>query len=382
MKTLEKHDMESLLNVEEWPAISIYIPVNRIGDQQDSIRYKNLIAQVEDKLTQGGLRKSEVRSLLVSEYDLAKNAEYWKNLGQDGLAVFLSATNVVRYTLPVLFQESAVVGTRFNLRPLLSLHPEERYLVLALSRNTLQLFQGDRYQLNEMDLPEGTPKSIAEALKYDDPERQLQLHTKAGSFGGKREAMFHGQGVGIDDRDHSLERYFQALDRSLFPLLEERGLPIVLAGTEELHAAYRGITKSHTILPRGIAGNVDDLSVEILHQKAWGIAGQYFSDQEQEVVRSFLANLGTGKVVDDLEFILTAALDGRVETLFVAKNEQVWGVFDTESRQVTVKKNDEGAVVNLLDEAVFLSYNTKGTVYVKELHDMPTKSTICAQLRY
>lgn len=382
MKTLEKYAIEQLVKVEEWPTISIYMPVSRIGDPQDSLRYKNLLTQVEDRLIHRGMRAAEARNLLASEYELVKHAEYWKSLGQDGLAVFLSAEHVIRYALPVSFHELAMVGLHFHVRPLLSLTAAGEYLVLALSRNNLRLFQGDRYQLNEIDLPEGTPQSMSEALKYDDPERQLQLHTKTGLTGGKRDAMFHGQGVGIDDRDNALERYFQAIDRSLFPRLEKRGLPIVLAGTEELHAAYRGVTKSHTILPRGIAGNVDDLSVEILHQKAWDIAGEYFSEQEQEVVRSFRDNLGTGKVVDDLESILTAALDGRVETLLVAENEQVWGGFDIENRQVTVKNSDEGPVVNLLDEAVFFTCNTKGTVYVKQLHDMPTKSNICAQLRY
>lgn len=382
METIEKTEIESLLKIEEWPAISIYLPVSRIGDPQDSIRYKNLLTQVEDKLVSEGMRAPEARSLLAPEYDLVKNTEYWKHLGQDGLALFLSGETALHYTLPVSFSELAIVGRRFHVRPLLSLPADKQYLILALSQNELRLFQGDRYQLKEINLPEDTPKSMSEALKYDDPERQLQFHTKTGSAGVQRGAMFHGQGVGTDDQNQNLERYFQAIDRSLFPQLEDKALPIVLAGTEELHAAYRGITKSQTILPHGIAGNVDELTTEILQQKAWDIADEYFSEQEQEIIRGFQDNLGSGRVAIGLESVLTAAFDGRIETLFVAENEQVWGIFDPEKRQVTVKKQDEGTVNNLLDEAVFLTINTKGTVYVKAPKDMPTDSTICAQLRY
>ena len=79
---------------------------------------------------------------------------------------------------------------------------------------------------------------------------------------------------------------------------------------------------------------------------------------------------------------MTAAFEGRVETLFVAKNKQIWGQFDPEKRQVTVKKQDEQEVDNLLDEAVFLTLNTKGTVYVKNIEDMPINTVVCAQLRY
>ncbi len=382
MDTLLKHEIESLLKVEGWPAISIYIPISRIGDQQDSIRYKNFITQVENRLIHDGMRSADARSLLEPEYDLVKDAEYWKHLGQEGLAVFLSGQSVVRYSLPVSFAEVAIVGRRFHVRPLLPLLAGRHYLILALSRNQLRLFQGDRYQLQEIDLPEDTPKSMAEALKYDDPERQLQFHTKTAAAGGKRGAMFHGQGVGIDDRDSNLERYFQAVDQSLFPRLEEEKLPIVLAGTEELHAVYRNITRSHTILSHGIAGNVGEFSEEILRQKAWDIVSEYFLDQELEAVRNFQDNLGSGRVVDDLESVLTAAFDGRVETLFVAKNEQIWGQFDPDKRQVTVQKQEEEQVDNLLDEAVFLTLDTKGTVYVKNIEDMPINSVVCAQLRY
>jgi hypothetical protein len=382
MDTLQKHEIEALLKVRQWPAISMYIPISRIGDQQDSIRYKNVIIQVEKRLISGGMRSSQACSLLAPEYDLVKDTEYWKHLGQEGLAVFLTGQSVVRYSLPVLFDEVAIVGRRFHVRPLLPLLAGRHYLILALSRNKLQLFQGDRYRLKEIDLPQDTPKSMAEALKYDDPERQLQFHTKTGAASGKRGAMFHGQGVGVDDRNSNLERYFQAVDRSLFSQLEKEKLPIVLAGTEELHAVYRSITRSRTILSRGIAGNVAEFSEEILRQKAWDIVRDYYVEQELEAVRNFQDNLGSGRVVDDLDSVLTAAFDGRVETLFVAKSEQTWGLFDPEKRQVTVKKQEEDQVDNLLDEVVFLTLNTKGTVYVKNIEDMPIQTVVCAQLRY
>lgn len=382
METIENNEIESLLKVTEWPAVSIYLPISRIGDPQDSIRYKNLLTWVEDRLVQEGMRAAEARSLLESEYDLVKNAEYWKHLGRDGLAVFLSRKKVLHYSLPVSFNELATVGKRFQVRPLLSLPAAEQYLILALSQNDLRLFQGDRYHLKEIKLPENTPKSMSETLKYDDPERQLQFRTQTGTAGGQKDAMFHGQGAGADDKYHRLERYFQAVDRCLFPELEEKALPIILAGTEELHAVYRAITKSQTILDSGIGGNVEELALDVLQEKARDIVDEYYLLQEQEVIQNFQNNLGSDKAVVDLESVLTAAFDGRIETLFVAENEQVYGVFDPEKRTVTVKQQDMGPVTNLLDEAVFLTSNTKGTVYVKKLEDMPTDSMICAQLRY
>lgn len=382
MEKMTKYDIEDLLKVEEWPAISMYMPVSRIGDPQDPIRYKNILTQIEGKLIYQGLQSTEVRSLLATEYDLVKNDEYWKHLGRDGLAVFLSGKNIVRYPLPVPVVESITIGRRFNVRPLLPVPSRGSCLVLALSQKHLQLFQGDRYQLNEIDLPEDTPKSMAEALQHDDPEQHLQYHTKTSSGTDNRGAMFHGQGGGADDQKENLERYFQAIDRTLFPLLEDPKLPIILAGTEELHAVYHNVTKSGTILSKGIAGNVSDLSAEILQAKAWEIANEYFAEEDRKALRNFQDSLGGDKVTDDLQSILIAGLDGRVGSLFVVENEQVWGLFDVDKRQVVVKNEQEGQAVNLLDEAVFLTLDKKGIVYVKTRQEMPLDAVVCAQLRY
>ncbi len=380
MKTIGKSEIDSLVQAEGWPAISMYMPVSRIGDNQDPLRYKNFLTKVEAKLVDGGMRTTEARSLLEHEYDLAKDTMFWKHLGADGLAVFRSPQTRLHYPLPVPFKELFTVGPRFHVRPLLPLLSGGRYLVLALSRKDLRLFQGNRYRLKEKELPEGTPKSMEEALQYE-PEQQLQFHTKTGSVSGKRAAMFHGHGAGVDDQNENLERYFQIVDRTLFSIPEEE-CPVVLAGTEELQAVYRQISRNKLILSRGITHSVRDLSAETLHRKAWDIAQEYFSRDEQKAVENFRDNLNGSRVADDLQSVLTAAFDGRVENLFVAENELVWGVFDPDSRQAIVQDQADGRISELLDEAVFWTIRKKGTVYIRKRENMPAFSVICGQLRY
>ncbi len=384
MATIEKRDIESLLQHEGWPAISIYMPVSRIGDQQDPLRYKKIITEVTNRLINEGMRAPEARSLLEPEFALMSDADYWKHLGADGLAVFLAGQAVWRYPLPHSFAELVMVGRRLHIRPLLPLLTGGPYLVLALSRKKMQLFRGDRYQLEEIALPEGTPKSMDDALQYDDPQRHLQFHTKTGTSRGQRDAMFHGHGMGFDDQNEDLVRYLQAIDRVLFPRLEEEKMPIILAGTEELHAGYRNITKSRTVLSRGIAGNVGELSPETLHRKAWAIALDYFTEEERQAVGTYQDNLGGDRVVDELQSVMTAAFDGRVDHLFVAENAQIWGRFDPDKRQVSVQKPDEydGALVDLLDEAVYWTLQKKGTVFIKTRDAMPVDRVVCALLRY
>lgn len=370
-----------------WPAISMYMPVSRIGDPQDPLRYKNFLTQVEARLIEGGMRTSDARSLLDPEFELVRDTGFWKQLGADGLAVFCTAEARFRYPLPVPFSELVMVGRRFHIRPLLPLMADRRYLVLALSRNRLQLFAGDRYRFGEIDLPEGTPASMDEALQYE-RERSLQFHSKTSSAtaaGGKRSAMFHGHGAGVDDQDENLARYYQIIDRCLFPLVEDRACPVILAGTEEQHAVYRRITRSRSILPQGIAGNVAEFANDTLRQKAWTLADDYFSREESQAVADFLDNLGSSRAAVDLQDVLPAAHDGRVENLFVAENERVFGAFDPERRQVTIADRDDHHQierVELLDEVVHWTLQQKGSVFIRQRQEMPADSIICARLRY
>lgn len=383
MEVIGKHEIESLLRVQEGPAVSIFQPVSRIGDQQDAIRYKNLLARAEEKLIEQGVRSAEARLLLEPEYTYVENPDYWMHLGADGLAVFRSKETSLRYQLPLSLQELVIVGQRFHIKPLLPMLDHERYLVLALSKKKLRLFDGNRYRLTEMKLPEDTPQSLAEALKYDDPERQLQYHTKTGSpSGGQRRAMFHGQGVGIDEEKENLERYFQAVDRSLFPLLEDSEFPVILAGTEELHSVYQRVTRSKTILPGGISGNVKDLTGEDFHRKAWAIAREYFAEGRREAERTYHENLTRGRAVNDLASVLEAAYNGRVDTLFVAENEQVWGIYHLVKHEVVLLDEQDPAAVDLLDQAVAWTFEKNGKIYVQKKEDMPEQNQICALLRY
>lgn len=375
--------MESLLQGEGWPAVSLYMPVSRIGDPQDSLRYKNFISQVEAKLVEEGMRSTQARALLESEFNLARDASYWQHLGAEGLAVFLSSEQHFRYPLQTTVGELVLVARRFHIRPLLPLQKDGRHRVLALSRKKLQLFEGDRYRFEEIDLPEGTPRTMEEALQYDkEPELQFHSRTASAAQSGRRSAMFHGHGAGDDDHDLNIERYYQLVDRCLFPLLEDQDCPLILAGTEEQHAVFRRVTRSRTVLPQGIPGHVSEFPIDVLRARAWEMADQYHSRAIGEAIADYRDNLGGTRVAADLPSILTAACDGRVENLFVAEDELVFGFFDPVRRDMSVVDGRGGKPSELLDEAVYWTLQQKGAVYVRRREEMPVDAVICARMRY
>ena len=66
MEMLNQDTLKKLLKKRNEPSISIYIPTHRKGDEseQDHIRFKNQIREVEKQLVEKGYKKNESDNLL------------------------------------------------------------------------------------------------------------------------------------------------------------------------------------------------------------------------------------------------------------------------------------------------------------------------------
>ncbi len=220
MKLFSFDEVKTLIEEPNGICVTIYMPTHRLGveTQQNPIRFKNLLRQAEEQLINSGLRSQDVKDLLqpaeeIDEYD------FWQHQS-DGLAIFIANNVFSYYCLPIDFPELVVVTNRFHLKPLLSLLTTDGlFYILALSQNQVRLFQGSRYSVSEIEL-ENVPQGIAEALKYDDPEKQFQFHTGTSEGGGERAAMFHGQGAGNDEQKDNILRYFRQVNQGLQELFK------------------------------------------------------------------------------------------------------------------------------------------------------------------
>lgn len=383
MKILGRKEIKALIEKESDYCVSIYLPVHRFGDPQDTIRFKNLLVQAQKLLEQRGLRSVEAAKLIAPEFELLEDVQYWKNLGSEGLAVFISEDLRKRYLLPLEFSESAAVAGRFRVKPLISLITGDgRFFILALNKSDTRLFIGSRYSIAEVGLPDGAPRGLEEALKYDDPEKQLQFHTGAAGTGGRRQAMFHGHGAGADDERENISRFFQQLEKHLHPVFLEEKIPVVPVGVEYLPPLYREIDSSGMLVSGSLNVNPSAMRPEELHDRVWQLVAPVFTQEENAAREKFHKLYGTGLAVSDMAEIVAAAKDGRVETLFVLKDVTVWGVFDPGKNMIIPTADDFPGAVDLLDLAAALTLAGNGAVYVKKLEEMPVQEDIAAILRY
>ena len=168
MDWLNQDNAAGLWESREPPCLSLYQPTHRHrpDNQQDPIRFRNLVKALEESLLEK-YPKSEVRPLLDPFLALADDRDVW-NHALDGLAV-LGAKGMFRvYGLPRPVAELAVVADSFHTKPLLRmLQSADRYQVLGLNRQAIRLFEGDRDALDEIEPAQGIPRTITEALGED-----------------------------------------------------------------------------------------------------------------------------------------------------------------------------------------------------------------------
>jgi hypothetical protein len=305
----------------------------------------------------------------------------------DGLAIFLSSDQFRYYRLPFDFDELVVVSDRFHIKPLLPLlRGDGRFYVLALSQNEVRLIQGTRYSVSEIDL-EGVPESLAEVLRYNDPEKRLQFHTSTLTPGGKggRPAVFHGHGVAsADDPKDYISRYFHRVDEGLRDLLRDEQAPLVLVGVDYLLPIYREANTHPHLMDEGIEGNPEELRAEELHQQAWAIVQPLFMAAQKEAVAQYrqLAGAGSERASNDLKEIVPAAYHGRVETLFVTVGLQQWGTFDPETNAVQLHSKAKPGDEDLLDFVAVHTLLNGGTAYAVEPEKVPAEALLAAVFRY
>ena len=250
--------------------------------QQNPIRLKNLLGQAEEKLVAYGLRAPEARNLLEVAHPLVEDNLFWQHQS-DGLALLLTSDLFRAYRLPLDFEEFVFVGDHFYLKPLLPLlSGDGRFYILALSQNQIRLWQASRHSIGEIEL-KNTPTSMAEALKYDDPEKQLQFQTATGppGSGGHRPAMFHSHAVGSDVEKTNLLRYFQQVEQGVQAVLKNEAAPLVVASVEYLLPIYKEVNSYPHLLNQGITGNPEILRPAELHEQAWAWCNLNFSKRNK-----------------------------------------------------------------------------------------------------
>merc|ERR1711974_335748 len=129
---------------------------------------------------------------------------------------------------------------------------------------------------------------------------------------------YHGQGGAESELKSELKRYFSAIDEGLMTILNEDQKPPMIVCCLNFHfPIYQDANTYQNLFPQHVSGNPADKDIFLMHEEAWKILQPYFDKTRQEKLDQLQQFIGTGKASSDIQEIIPAAVDGKIDTLFV-----------------------------------------------------------------
>ncbi len=381
MPLMTRKIFKELAEVRQRPCISIYIPTERAGDNKKAqIRFKNHIHEVKNKLQEQGMQGRQIIEFTRPLEMLQNDTEIWRHLS-DGLAVFLSPGKFAYSTFPIRFKDYAGVSTHFYLLPLMPVfNGDGRFFILALSLNKVRLFEGTRDHVMEIGIEDLVPQSLHDTVGSDYEQKSLQF--RKGQSGGDR-GLYHGQGGSKDFKKDEIVKHLREVDRSLNDVLQGYGAPLVIACVDYIFPLYRSVNTYGNVYPKNIPGNPDESHMHDLHHQAWQLLKDGFQKHRKNALNHYRFLSSKGRTTSIIVDIMHATKEGRVDTLFIEKNQHLWGVFDKDKDDIRVQNEKTLENHCLMDWAAKSAFLQGARVYLLEKEEMPENgSRILATLRY
>ncbi len=374
-----RNELQELLKQSTGHCVSLFMPTYRtstVDRRQGPRQLTNLLESAREQLIAHGLRRPDSEAMLAPACRLSDDMTYWHNGLADGLAVFISNGIFREYKVPLPLDEKLYVDNRFHITPLLPLYSgDTRFYILCLSQKQVRLFEGTRHDIHELE-PKGVPANLVDAL------------TRVEN-GGVRPGQLHndrfdqlGQGAGLEHVNHRLVRYFREIDTNLLHLIGDDSAPMVLAGVERNAGLYRQVSSYKKILDGFIEENPQLDNPQHLHAAALAIVDPYFRETERVAHQQFEKLGGTSRVSTDPGEIVTAAENGRIDTLFLSPGHEVWGRFDSTQNATELhnqRQDGDSELASLAAEQTFLN---GGAVFFCNQKETPRKTPMAALLRY
>jgi hypothetical protein len=300
------------LATAEGAHVSLLMPTPRMGPGTRQVGRQ--FSRLCDVLREAVVTRAVDPALVDRVVAATDRHDFWQNQAE-GLAVVAGPAGLLVRRVGQPLRPEVAVG-RPRLRPLLPhLVEGATFHVLALSTGSVRLFEGTEHSMRELEL-ESVPSSYDEVVDDRDGRQSLQWSAQGGGT-----QNFHGHGADSAAERTDTEKFFRLVAQELRRRLPADGAesgPLVLACVPENLALFRAAGGHPQLLQDAcVVGNADRLTGVELHRRAWPLAEPLLRVAERDAAAQVLELHGTGKVLTDLDQVLVAAWEGRVEWLFV-----------------------------------------------------------------
>ena len=360
----------------EAPLVSIYLPTSRLTTESknNEIRFKNLLKKVESKLI--SVYPGKLGEKILSDLkDLAEDKKFWANQ-LDGLGVLATSEDVVVYKLQRDVMEYVEVADTFYIKPLLNAYQtDDSFQILALNKSDFTLYEGNRYAIRKVDLPEDQHKSLKDVVGYFTEDNNLQ----GSSVGLQGSARFGYGGSSRDEDAIDVEKYFRWVDRYIFENHSKRTeLPLILASLPENHTEFSKVSHNDYLAAEGIKKDPQSLDDSELRKMAWAVLEPDFNSHLNKLIEKYELSKSRELASEDISEIARAAMEGRVECLIVNLNKTVPGSIDPNTERLLVEEESG----DMLNDLTLLALKQNAKVYVVTDEKLSLDTGVKAIYRY
>ncbi len=403
MDRFGKEEFRELLDVDETPSVSIYMPIERQEMTNKALRlqFRARVDEAEQKLKAAeSVEPDKVKEVMEPLRAMLDERNLFDHSG-DGLAVFVAPGFESRYFLPLSFEAMTVVGSNFHTRPLLEhIAMPSDYWVLAIGEKEVSFWEGSPTGVEATEI-EDLPKNLQEALMIEQEKGQDGLNYQTGSNytsggaghdsggGGSRSLpspVYHGHGGGREERKAYLKRYFSEVSQGIQDYLGDAEGPVILAAVDFCHPIFEDASRLKNLADEGIEGNVHYWNDKSIYEAAWPIAKRQMSQRLDNALEEWERAYGKGSGEQDLATVGRRVIESRVHRLLLDEEAELWGQFDRTTGEVT--RLEEGAdeeakamAVDVYDEIAETVVQLGGDVVVVPSEKMPTNTGVAAILR-
>jgi hypothetical protein len=337
---MQRHDLEELATSTGFPRVSIYIPTHKVypKTEQDPVRLSNALKEAEKQLKEAGVRRAD--TLLSAARRRVSEQMFWRYQDQ-GLAVFIEEGNTRWLKIPAEVQELTIIADRYHVLPLIDIFADRgRFHLLTATRDAVRFFDGAEREIEEMDV-ENLPSSLDEIKARTDFEDNVGYHVRGrgSQVGGAAMPKYHALGDNPADYDDvELENFALAVAKAVDGHLAERAAPLVVAARPRLLGRLKQEIRYRHVADADIQHDPASMTDGELHAQAWTIAGPLLRQSREDVHARLGARLQGIDIPgsENLQELMRAADEGRIADLLIARDANVWGTYDAESRELEV----------------------------------------------
>lgn len=364
------------------PNVSIYQPTHksRPENMQDPIRFKNLTQRIKNSLEEK-YSGEEVESIMERLKEIEQDKTFWNNT-KDGLAILVNKNDCVVYKLNREVDELAVVADNFHIKPLIrNFQSADKYHILGITRNDFNIYEGNRYGIEMLEIDEDVDKTKKEVL--GDQYTESNLMTGRYSGGATGSTTVQGVGSRKDEIDKDTEKYFRYIDKFISENYSKvMELPLMLVALSEHQGEFRNLSKNNYLLEEGINKDPEALPREEIEKLSWEKMEPLYIQRTKDLVDRYEFQRSKFLATDDLAEIARAALEGKIDTVMVEHGNIEPGRINRKTGEIERGELENPELDDVLDDLGELALKSDSEVIVLPSDRMPSDTGIAAIFRY